>query len=74
MCVAVPMKVLRVAGQSAWVELGGVQKEIRLDTLGEPVKEGDYLLAHAGFAIQVVDEDEAQKTLAYFREILADEP
>lgn len=74
MCVAVPMKVIQVNDQAAWVEIGGVKKQVRLDTLAEPVQPGDYLLAHAGFAIQVVDEKEAEQTLAYFREILAHEP
>ena len=74
MCVAVPMKVVQVEEQAAWVEIGGVRKQVRLDTLAEPVRPGDYLLAHAGFAIQKVDEDEAEQTLAYFREILTHEP
>jgi len=49
------------------VDFGGVARELCMDLLPE-VEVGSWVLAHAGFAIQQLDEEEAQKTLALFRE------
>ena len=68
MCLAVPMKVIKIEGEEAVVELEGVKKEISL-TLLDDVRVGDYVLIHAGFAIQKVDEKEAEETLELLREI-----
>jgi hydrogenase expression/formation protein HypC len=68
MCLAVPMKVLEVSGARAVVDLGGVRRTVSLDLL-EDVKVGDYLIVHAGFAIEKLKPDEAQKTLDLFREM-----
>ena len=77
MCLSVPVRVLEVQDRSwATVDMGGVTKRVSID-LVEDVSVGDYVLLHVGFAIQKVDEDEAQKTLALFDEMLAlasDEP
>jgi len=69
MCLAVPMKVISVKGNEATVELGGVGKEISIQLMDD-VKIGDYVIVHAGFAIQKLDEEEAEKTLSLFREML----
>lgn len=69
MCLAVPVRVVEINGPVARVEAGGITKEANLQILGEKVKVGDYVLLHAGFAIQKVDEEEAQKTLELLREI-----
>jgi len=68
MCLAVPMKVLEVSGSRAVVNLEGVQRSVSLDLL-EDVKAGDYVIVHAGFAIEKLKPDEAQKTLDLFREM-----
>ncbi len=75
MCLAGPMKVLDVAGARGVVELGGVRKEVSLDLL-EDVVAGDYVIVHAGFAIEKLKPDEAQKTLDLFKELegSAEEP
>ncbi len=62
MCIGLPCKVLRVEGQLALVELGGVQKSVITD-LVEGVKPGDWVLVHAGFAISIIDESQARETL-----------
>lgn len=66
MCLAIPGKVLSIdrTGDLAMgkVSFGGVQKEICLDWVPE-VNVGDYVLAHVGFAIGVIDEAEALVTL-----------
>lgn len=68
MCLAVPMKVLEVSGSRAVVVLEGVQRTVSLELL-EDVKAGDYVVVHAGFAIEKLKPDEAQKTLDLFREM-----
>ena len=66
MCLAIPMKVLEVKGNTALVEQGGVSKEVRIDFL-DGVKPGDYVLIHAGFAIERIRPDEAEETLRLIR-------
>jgi len=68
MCLAVPMKLVEIRGDRGVADVGGVRREIGLQLLVNP-SVGDYVLVHAGFAIQKVDEAEAQKTLALFREL-----
>ncbi len=67
MCLAVPGKVLELEGSMGRVDFGGIQRELCMDLLPE-IELGSWVLAHAGFAIQILDEEEAQKTLALFRE------
>lgn len=68
MCLAIPMKLVRIEGNKGIVELSGVKKEVSLDLLKE-ADIGDYLIIHAGFAIEKLDEEEAKKTLAVWEEI-----
>jgi len=71
MCLAVPMKVVEVTGNTALVEQEGVSRHARVDFL-DGVKPGDYLLIHAGIAIERVDPEEAEETLRLIR-MIADE-
>jgi len=71
MCLGVPMQVVRIDGETALCEVDGVQREASL-MMVEGVEVGDFVLIHAGFAIEKLDEKEAQETLALFRQILAD--
>ncbi len=68
MCLAIPMKLIKIEGDKGEVELSGVKKEISLKLLKE-VEIGDYLIIHAGFAIEKLNEEEAKKTLAIWEEI-----
>ncbi len=70
MCLAVPAKVLSIQGQEAEVDIGGVRRRISI-VLTPDVRDGDYVLIHTGFAINVLDEQEAQETLKLFAEIEA---
>ena len=70
MCLAVPMKVTSITGDRARALLGDVEREIGLAMLPE-VQVGDYVIVHAGFAIQRLDELEAQETLDLFRQMAA---
>ncbi len=68
MCLGIPVKVIESDGQSAVVEVGGARREISLLLL-DGVAPGDWVILHAGFAIQKMDEEEAEKTLALLREL-----
>ena len=72
MCLAIPGKIvdIEIKKQSATVDYGSGTKRKANVSLVE-VKIGDYVLVHAGFAIQILDEKEAQETLALFREMLS---
>ncbi len=69
MCLAVPMKITEIAEGTAICEVDGVRREASLMMLEDAVV-GDYVLIHAGFAIEKIDPVEAQKTLDIFREVL----
>lgn len=68
MCIAVPGKVLKIEGDAATVSFGGSLRSAQLD-LVEDIKEGDYVIVHAGFILRKLDEKEAQETLDIIREI-----
>lgn len=59
MCLAFPAKVLHIDGDLATVERSGVKRSASLMLLPE-AKAGDYVLIHAGFAMQIIDEQEVQ--------------
>ena len=63
MCLAVPMKLIKINGVTGIAELGNLQREIGLLLL-ENVNIGDYVIVHAGYAIQKLDEKEAAETIA----------
>ena len=69
MCLAVPMQVKTIENEMAVCEIDGVKREASLMML-DSVQVGDYVLIHAGFAIERIDEDEAQLTLQALREAL----
>ncbi len=68
MCLGVPMKVRAVTGNTAEVELLSLKRDVDIRFLDE-VGVGDYIIVHAGFAVQKVDEEEALKTLSLVEEM-----
>jgi len=69
MCVAIPMKIQEMRDNHlCTAEIGGVAREISLMMLPDATV-GDYVIVHAGFAIQKLDEEEALATLELFREL-----
>lgn len=68
MCLAVPGKIIDLQDMLATVEIGGVTRKISIMLLPE-TKVGEFVLVHAGFAIQAIDEEEAKKTLELFKEL-----
>jgi hydrogenase expression/formation protein HypC len=69
MCLAIPMKVVEINGEMGIVESGDIRKKVVLSLI-DPVKIDDYVIVHAGFAIQLLNEEEAQKTLDLFRDMI----
>lgn len=69
MCLAVPAKVIEKKDMVATVEVEGIRRDISLMLLPE-ANEGDYILMHAGFAIQVIDEEEAKIITELLKEVL----
>lgn len=63
MCLAVPSKVISVDDLMATIDVHGARKDVSLLLMPEPVRTGDYVLVHAGFAIQKVDENAAREAL-----------
>lgn len=68
MCLGIPGKITEIKGKSAIVDVLGATREISIDLLNG-VKLGDYVLIHAGCAIQIVDEEEAAATIQLFNEL-----
>jgi hydrogenase expression/formation protein HypC len=70
MCLAIPALVTRVEGGKAQVDFGeGVLRDVNVSLVDAKV--GEYVLVHAGYAIQTVDKEDALETLALWKEILA---
>lgn len=68
MCLAVPMRITAVDGVQATITVEGLEQRCSLMLVPE-ADVGDYVLVHAGFAISVLDEDDAQQTYDLLREI-----
>jgi len=68
MCLAVPVRVVSIEGNEAEVEIGGVRRRVSI-MLTPEAKVGDYVLLHTGYAINVVNEAEAQETLKILEEM-----
>lgn len=64
MCLAVPLKVIKVTGTMAIAELEGITKEISI-ALTPEVNVGDWVLVHAGYAIHRMDNEEARETVRF---------
>lgn len=84
MCLAIPMRVVELKGSSddllnppiATVETDGIRKEVRLDLVDKLPNIGDYVVIHAGFAVNCLDAENAETNLKLLRELAAstDEP
>ena len=68
MCLAIPLEVIEINDNIAKVSIGNTKREAYLDLM-DNVKVGDFVLVHAGFAIEKLDKEEAEKTLSLFKEI-----
>jgi hydrogenase expression/formation protein HypC len=70
MCLAIPAKIMNLEGAKANVDFGGgVLREVNMSLV--EAKVGEYVLVHAGYAIQVLEEKEALETLSLWNDVLA---
>jgi hydrogenase expression/formation protein HypC len=68
MCLAIPALIKSIEGKEAEVEIGGITRRISLRLTPE-ANVGDYILLHTGYAISIIDQQEAEETLKLFAEI-----
>ncbi len=68
MCLAVPLKIIAIDGKNAVGESMGMQRKLRVDFIPEP-RVGDYVIVHAGFAIERLPEKQALEDIAAWEEI-----
>lgn len=68
MCLAVPLKLIEINGNTAVGEAMGMTRNIRVDFIKEP-KVGDYVMVHAGFAIERLPQQQAEDDLAAWEEV-----
>ncbi|MBE0415885.1 MAG: HypC/HybG/HupF family hydrogenase formation chaperone [Dehalococcoidia bacterium] len=68
MCLAIPALVKSIEGNEAEAEIGGISRKISI-ILTPEARVGDYVLLHTGYAINVIDEEEAEETLKLFEEM-----
>jgi hydrogenase expression/formation protein HypC len=70
MCLGVPGRIVELDGLVATVDFWGVRRRVRLDVVDEPVRAGDYVLNHVGYAIRRIPEREIAETLALYEQLL----
>ena len=68
MCLAIPALIKSIEDKEAEVEIGGITRRISL-WLTPEARVGDYALVHTGYAINILDQEEAEETLRLLREI-----
>lgn len=68
MCLGIPGKILEINGEMARVDVAGTVKEANVSLMAS-VRKGEFVIIHAGFAIEHVDEEKAEETLRLIKEI-----
>ena len=69
MCLGIPGMIEKIEDSWATVNFSEVSRKVSLDLVDGEARVGDYVLVHAGFALEVIDEEEARKTLELLREM-----
>ncbi len=69
MCLAIPSRIISIDDLTATIDVYGARRQVSLMLLAEEPRIGDYVLVHAGFAIQVIDEEAAAETLQQLAEL-----
>ena len=73
MCIAVPLEVLEITDNRAIAHFANAKREVYLDLIDD-VKVGDFIIVHAGFAIEKLNKEEAEKTIALIKEVTDEVP
>lgn len=69
MCLAVPLRLISIDGTSGVGEFDGVRRKVEL-TFVPQAKTGDYVIVHAGFAMEIMNEEQAENDQEAFREVI----
>lgn len=72
MCLAIPSRIVQIDGLRAIIDVYGARREINLMLMPEEVSIGDYVLVHAGFALQKVEQESAHEALQMISKIIED--
>lgn len=71
MCLSIPSKILEIDElNNALVDTLGVKRKVNLDLIGEPLKEGDFVLIHVGVAMEKIDQEAALLSIKTYQEIV----
>ncbi len=68
MCIAIPGKLVEKKGENGIVDIGGVNKEVSLTFIPE-IEEGQWMIIHTGFGLNIISEEDALETLKIFEEM-----
>ena len=73
MCLSIPSKVVEIDRDevTAVVDTMGVKRKVGIDFIADEVKEGDYVLIHIGYAMNIISEEDALASIETYKEILA---
>ena len=72
LCLAIPGKILEINGNSALVDFDGIKKDVIIALIQNP-EVGKYVIVHAGYAIEIMDEKEALESVEQWKEIAEDQ-
>ncbi|MEE8360081.1 MAG: HypC/HybG/HupF family hydrogenase formation chaperone [Candidatus Omnitrophota bacterium] len=68
MCLAIPMEIVKIKGDTAMARADGLEREVDVRFLKD-VKKGDFVVIHAGFAIEKIDKKNAEETIKLYKEM-----
>lgn len=68
MCLGIPLKIIEINGNNAIGEMNGIKRNIRVDFIKD-IKIGDYVMVHAGFALDKMNEELAKETIQCINEV-----
>lgn len=68
MCLGIPMRVIKIKGEFAWVKTGRLTRQVNIQMVPK-VKLSDYVIVHAGFAIEIINPEAARQTLSLVDEV-----
>jgi hydrogenase expression/formation protein HypC len=68
MCLGIPLKIIEIDGKTALGEMNGIKKKVRIDLLAD-IKLGDYVMVHAGFALEKIEKEHAEDTMEAILEL-----
>ncbi len=72
MCLGVPGRVIEVNEGIARVDFWGVERDVKLDIVGQPIRTGDYIINHLGYAVRKIELDAVADTLALYEVVLTE--